>query len=304
MVFNTLYNWLFGHKTTTYYAERGQLDELKKVNDNNMLWHRDTCVAAAKNGQLECLQYAIKNGYLFVTYNNLHRSCIAAAEEGHIECLRYIGTLNHPFVLDDEITYAAALHGHLDCLIYAHEQQFFIQQYYKYKIPIAAAEGGHLDCLKFLYEQEPYIIDHKTYHAAAKYGHIDCLRFLHEKGVPCVDEMSMDVHYDIAMGFKVMRSKINIFEWIAKRKKCLMYTRDHQYMQNGKCIQCFFTSDAFCVDLIDWNDKRLWYVPAAWKYLRARRKIYMAMERAYIDPKYTWCRRRLLRDFAELSASS
>lgn len=67
------------------------------------------------------------------------------------------------------------------------------------------------------------------------------------------------------------------------------------------CVDCLVQSADFKLASIpDWNNADLVKCPNIRPYLRARSKIYKAMERAYLNPEYAWCIRRLKRDFQKL----
>jgi hypothetical protein len=51
---------------------------------------------------------------------------------------------------------------------------------------------------------------------------------------------------------------------------------------------------------IDWSDASLALVREYVPFLRARRVIGAAMQRAYLDSRFAWCRRRLQREFDQL----
>jgi len=66
-----------------------------------------------ENKYLECLKYAIKNGYKWdeKIYSD-------TALNGHLECLKYAHENGCEWYSD---TCDAALNGHLECLKYAHK---------------------------------------------------------------------------------------------------------------------------------------------------------------------------------------
>ena len=66
------------------------------------------CDIAVKNGYLECLRYAHKNGCKWNIY-----TCIIAAENGQLECLKYLHE-NGCEWNSDTCSYAA-INGHLEC---------------------------------------------------------------------------------------------------------------------------------------------------------------------------------------------
>ena len=77
------------------------------INIINSIW-------AAKNGYLNCLKYAYKNGCPF---DMMISEC--AASNGYLNCLKYLHENKCPW--DMWTCLFAALEGHLNCLKYAHE---------------------------------------------------------------------------------------------------------------------------------------------------------------------------------------
>ena len=63
----------FKYKHTWQAAERGDLEELKKMHENGCEWNSETTRLAALYGQLECLKYfgsiSLQNNYLFFMIN-------------------------------------------------------------------------------------------------------------------------------------------------------------------------------------------------------------------------------------------
>jgi hypothetical protein len=55
----------------TYAAERGYIDCLKFLHENDYYWDEWTCTRAAQNGQLECLKYLHQNGCPWVVTSSI-----------------------------------------------------------------------------------------------------------------------------------------------------------------------------------------------------------------------------------------
>lgn len=147
---------------------------------------------------------------------------------------------------------------------------------------MAAAVNGHLSCLKYAIDNHcPYSSDILVSTAFA--GHLDCVEYLHT-----------------TLNLYLTTQPTSFQPMTTSQQACFAYLRQHSHIQNHKCLVCIFMHPKVPILHIDWNDKVLWRVNEARKYLFARYKIYKAMERAYLDPDYLWCRRRLMRDFDTL----
>lgn len=140
---------------------------MKYAHLNGCLWHPWTINAAASQGQLECLKYAISHGS-----PQCHAAMFYAAQGGHLECLKYLFVNGGSLC---EHTFAATAEGHLDCLRFAHENGA------KWTANVTnAASKGHLQCLKFAHEHNaPWT--RSTMEITAD-GHLDCLKYAHTHG--------------------------------------------------------------------------------------------------------------------------
>ena len=97
-------------KSTCMYAAReGNLEVLQWARRNGCPWDEQTCAAAAKGGHLELLQWAHQNG---CPWNE--GTCTEAAEEGHLELLQWARQNGCPW--DEKTCHYAALGGHLEGL--------------------------------------------------------------------------------------------------------------------------------------------------------------------------------------------
>lgn len=77
-------------------------------------FHVDTCKFAARNGDLNVLQWAHRNGCLWDA-----RTCASAARNGHLEILQWAHRHHCPW--DAWTCEAAAENGHLEILQWAHQ---------------------------------------------------------------------------------------------------------------------------------------------------------------------------------------
>ena len=94
-----------------------------------------TCQAATRNGHLNCLIYAHKNGCKWDKH-----ICNVAARWSYLDCLRYAH--ENGCEMDWSKCMKAATEGQLQCLIYEHENG------YGWEHP-AIAECS--ECIKYLY---------------------------------------------------------------------------------------------------------------------------------------------------------
>jgi len=134
--------------------------------------------AAARHGQLECLQYLHERQRC-----PLHLCATLAAGSGSLDCLKYIIERRQSQVEDGNFSIyacdAAAENGHLHCLQYLHEQGCP----WDYNVGITAASAGSLSCLQYFYENGGEW-HHLVCQAAALNGHLPCLQYAHEHGCP------------------------------------------------------------------------------------------------------------------------
>ena len=132
----------------------------------------EVCVAAAKGGNVACLQYVRSLG---CRWNS--KTCSEAAANGHIECLRYAHEEGCDW--DEETCLSAASGGHIACLRYAREHG---AEWDETLVCEVAADGGHLECLQYAHQNGDGKWDSRTCAAAAYEGHFACLVYAHENG--------------------------------------------------------------------------------------------------------------------------
>jgi hypothetical protein len=146
------------------------------------------------NSDIECLQYAHKNGCPW-DYSTTR----AAVWFGRIECLKYAYENGCPW--DPDTTEEAAEHGNLECLKYAYENGC---PWHPDTIRIAA-ERGYLDCMKYAHENGcPWPMDNDITKVAASEDHVECLIYAHENGCPW--------HYQTSYA-ALTRGNLNCFKY-------------------------------------------------------------------------------------------
>eukprot|EP00941_MAST-03F_sp_MAST-3F-sp1_P002800 g2800.t1 len=164
---------------------------------------KNICESAAKNGQLELLQWAkeldcgwsecitlaaISGGHLqivkWLKSEKLakldEKCCEAAAKRGDILLLQWLH--NENCRMDETTCHRAAENGHLHILKWIR----FVKQsssLWSEKVCIATASKGHQNILEWLHKQDvPW--DARACAAAAQNGHLDVLKYLHKNGCP------------------------------------------------------------------------------------------------------------------------
>jgi hypothetical protein len=177
-------------------ASYGDLDTLKKAQEQKCTWYEDTCSMAAAGGHFECLKYAHENGCPWD-----EDTCYMAAAGGHFECLKYAHgngcTWDYTVIPDRAYT-----GNNIDCIIYVHEngggicdmlcsnKNISILSYGMKNgcrcdefVTSYAADNGNLNCLKYLHENGcPW--DSRTTLLSFYSGNIDCLKYAVENGCP------------------------------------------------------------------------------------------------------------------------
>jgi hypothetical protein len=153
-------------------ARTGNLARLQYVSRNRSRKVVNACIAV---GSLECLEYAIDQGY-----NIPADACSLAARLGRLSCLEHL-CASQPFFDEEDvdISVAAARAGHLDCLQFAVAQG----RLHGDLAMTAAMEGGHLECMHFLHAQGVGW-DEITCSVAASRDQLACLKYVHEHGCP------------------------------------------------------------------------------------------------------------------------
>ena len=155
-------------KNTTDAAKNGHLDCLQYAHENGCEWDEWTCTYAAKNGHLDCLVYAHDNGCRWDEW-----ACIYAAEYGHLDCLEYAHINGCEW--DKWTCTHAVKNGHLECLQYAHENGCPWDE----DTCAYAAFNGQLECLRYAHKNGcPW--DEYTCDLAAQKGQLQCLVYAHK----------------------------------------------------------------------------------------------------------------------------
>ncbi len=162
--------------STEIAAKYGQLECLKYLHKNGYLWCGRTTTEAASNGHLDCLKYAYENGCIW----GIIHSAIAAAKNGHVECLRYLHEKNAPLTSVDyptDVAEEAVVNGHVDCVKFLHEIGILTDPSFLE----CAADKGHLDCVKYINENlNPSYDDiSSAIKDAEENQHHDCAEYLH-----------------------------------------------------------------------------------------------------------------------------
>jgi hypothetical protein len=185
-----------------------------------------------------------------------------AAKRRHLECLRYAHEHGCPW--DEEICWMAALDGNLECLKYAHEHGCpWDKETCRW-----AASSGHLECLKYAHEHGcPW--DEETCRSAATYGHLECLQYAHSKGCPW--------NVETCTGYLDKIQEYIQFAWVVERA-----------LRQGTFL------------LVNLSDPAVQQIDQMKPIVDAGRVIVKAAERAYFDPRYSWCRRRLRKSWDEM----
>lgn len=248
----------------------GDLGSMMYLHANGCPWNEETCNAAAKHGRFVCLKYAIDNGCPWDKY----KVCYWAAVRGHYNCLRYAHEMGGTF--DEKTMEYAAMHDSDDCMRYLHENGAkFTERTVK-----NAAWSGKMACLRYAVENGGPLTEQVCI-SAIKGGQFEALKYVHERGAPITE-----------------RTRDATFEYI--HHGIIEYVYEHclPNPHTNKCQYCALKSKQW-LD-IDWRDMNVRFAPSFRPIFKARRKIYQAMERAYIDPEYAWCIRRLKRQFEEL----
>jgi hypothetical protein len=168
----------------TYDATRaGHWECLKLLVAHGYEWNDkcDCLVVAAKRGNLEMVKFIHENGCKWWGQSSVTGESVseAAASNGHVDCLIYAieNGCRHTY----NAIAKAARNGHLNCIIAAHERNVSPSQEVCTDI---AAFRGHMDCLKFLHENG-YPSNSKTLEYAAESKSIEVVKYVHSViGIP------------------------------------------------------------------------------------------------------------------------
>lgn len=247
--------------STMWNAARAGLPLLQYLHEKGCPLEEYITLAAIQQNRVDCLEYLHQHGCPLAP--DLANNAIMA---GSIECLQYVHTHGGP------LPSTLGQVGNVECLHYA-LQHGCTPSLETWQI---ALKSDDLEMVETLYRFDPGALASDCFLLYAYSPSLKCVRYLHEHCQEPVPEAS--VHTS-----PVLKS------YIKKHSRKTL---------SGKCLQCSLQSGRFDVLDIDWCSLRENDVTRP--YLAARRTIYRAMERAYLDPAYSWCIRRLRRDFAGL----
>ena len=166
-------------------ARRGDLSCIQYLHQEGYPWTDQythdvfsvSCILAMK-GHLDCLKYAVENDCPIDS-----TSCAEAAEGGQYDCLQYLHQQGE--FMCEQTCQNAVYHGYVDCLEYIikHTKPKHFTTVFTTDTSATAAGCGQLECLKMLHEAGcPW--DERTPMAAADEGNLDCLRYAFEHGCP------------------------------------------------------------------------------------------------------------------------
>lgn len=155
-------------KLNGYFARSGYLNCLQWSRTQKYRWNNTTTKQAAKGGYLHILKYLRECG---CRWDRIRVAC-AAAKYGQLHCLQYI--FEYTDKRDFSICHAAALNDHVNCLQYAHENGCKF-----HCIEDIIIEKGSLQCLKYMLkcDYKNYLSD-SLCDKFAKYGHLECIQYL------------------------------------------------------------------------------------------------------------------------------
>ena len=188
--------------TSTWAAEKGYIDVLKWTKEHiaDFPWSDETCLGAAKFGQLEALKYLKANKCPW--HEDL---CNQAAERGHVDVLKWARAHDPPCPLGPDprmICWFAAKRGHLDVLKWARAQDPPIP----FHIDTMAAQILQVkpEMREWLYLNDcPWGTGACT--ATARIGDLPTLQWLRARGCP------WDPYTDIEA---IRNGKITLLTWV------------------------------------------------------------------------------------------
>jgi len=185
-------------------AASNDLPALKYFHTLGWCWEASVIEAAAREGHLECLQYAYENGCVLSPealsdaaeygqlavvkhllplcpeeWRQMSTFTSAAAYSNCLEVLQYL--YEQGYTMSEDIGHSAASSGSLRCLQYLHDHSIPIAP----RAAMSAAVQGHLECLKFLHSHS-YPISPLTTLSCAQFGQVECMKFARESGCPWV----------------------------------------------------------------------------------------------------------------------
>lgn len=154
-------------------AANGEIECLSYAHEKGCPWDKSVCFEAAANGHLGCLIYAHKNGCPWDKW-----ACEAAVRHGHVKCLEYLHKNGCPW--DEFVCIIAAENNRPECLRYAHENGCPWDE----RVCIIAATNEHVECLQYAH-RNGCSLDGLL---CAEEASIPCLRYLRENGFTWWDE--------------------------------------------------------------------------------------------------------------------
>jgi ankyrin repeat protein len=168
----------FDHNLCYYASKNGHLDFLKYLlEEKNLPCGTNEFACAIINGQLECLKYLYKSGYVTRTELYQKNFCNDAICYGQLECLKYLIGIGSP--INKQSCKFAAQRGLIDIIKYLHEKGCHWDE----TSCLGAAQNGQLECLKYLHETGcPW--DEETLYSAIENGHLECVEYLCQNGCP------------------------------------------------------------------------------------------------------------------------
>lgn len=303
-------------------AESGHLECLKYAHENGAAWNVSTTTLAAQKGHLECLKYAHENG---CPWDNA--CCMYAAYRENIDCLKYAHENGCPWDEHNMCAFAA-FGGNLQCLKYARENGCSWDE----RTCFSATGEKSFECLKYLHENGcPW--DGETINSAIVRQSLKSVQYAHENGCPWTDDSCWHVVYRgnhtlikyaydngcpwlLETVIKAIQETDNIvllketlnsmtYEQISN---ILVIEYDtHTYSYITWYINTMNALEKGNLEEIDENDERILEtlrMQELIKKIKARNIILRAMERAYLDPQYSWCIRRLKRSYEEMMSGN
>lgn len=277
-------------KVAEIAIDKGYLHIFNYTQEKGIRMTANLCSIAAKNGDLTLLQHLRKIGCPWDSETTTN-----AAKHGHIACLQF--AVQHLCDMTWRTTQAAAGGGHLQCLKYLHEQGCGWDN----ATITSAAENGHLSCLRYAFEHgcdwSEYAIRWATWNKQ-----IACIKFCIDNAFP-YDSSTPDA---IRILNQKMKTQMSLPEKNLVSNNVYSYRKEnpnkleHSYKMDGKCMVCALRSKSIPLSKIPWKNPNLSKTRIGRQYIWARKTIYQAMERAYLNPQYAWCVRRLKRGFDEM----
>ena len=174
----------FAYPNTMEAAKAGDLEVLKQMHQQMYVWHQDTVLYAAGQGQFECMKFAIENDCPYSS-NALSWACCGA----HLDCIKYLHEKLHMQFHRNQLFNVIQIDS-VKCLHYMLSKDGLYaavaQNFNNY-----AATNGSLNTLKYLHKNG-YKWNAETSNAAASHGQLHCLFYMIEHG--CEYNLEQEVH--------------------------------------------------------------------------------------------------------------